>query len=356
MLIKMTTIRNVGMGMLVAIATTIAFAAINVMTPLASAQTGDISGNGGALYCRNGTRDYGNFLSAVISYDGFSEYWKDILVRYNKNLCLYLDIDSLLNRVNKTRELIRKAFYTCDSSATRLEKTYYALEGELFFLRKFVTFSDNGNIGFLQQPDIHNQFIGYVVDDKKFMNNEDAEKLFEQFWKKYQARQEAYLNCKDPSWQNLIQKWNEFTETLGGLGEGKKAAETINSAGKDMVNTPVGRTGNILGGLVEMKINGLPPEESLNEILGELKKNTPGGVTFDQARAGVVGEKARFEDAFIRTTYLAQYQQQYRQSSGEILKEIIDRLTYLQTTIMDTFEFLRQAKNCTKGLLDKTCG
>ena len=91
---------------------------LSAQIPVTFAQTGGFNGNGGEVLCRNGSRDWGNFISSVISYNGFIEYWNDILYRYNKNMCLYLDIDNLLKRIDKIREQIRKAFYVCDTSAT----------------------------------------------------------------------------------------------------------------------------------------------------------------------------------------------------------------------------------------------
>ena len=319
--------------------------------PLVSAQTGDMSGNGGAVFCRNGARDYSNFASSIISYDGFVEYWKDIIERYNSNICVYNDIESLLNRINKTRTLIRKAFYTCDASASKLAHTYDELEAELFFLRKYVTFSSNGQTWFKTDDEIKNAFMAYVVDNKKiFTSRELAEPLFQRILAKYKSRQDAYTNCKDPTWTNLIDKWNEFVDTAGGLGEVKKSGATLDAAAADL-NKPIA-----FGSLFEFKINGLPPEESLNEILKELKKNTPQGVTFEEAKLAADQEKNRYQGALERLTYLNQYKVQYQNVSGELLKEIINRLGQLQDIIMDTFPFIGQAKQCTKGLLDKTCG
>ena len=318
--------------------------------PLVSAQTGDISGNGGAVRCRNGGRDYANFASSVIGYDGFVEYWKDIIVRYNLNICVYNDIDSLLNRINKTRTQIRNAFYTCDSSAPKLAQTYDALAAELFFLRRYVVFS-RGRTGFKNDDQIRNDFMDYVVDNKKFFTSRElAEPLFQRILTKYKARQEAYKNCKDPTWTNLIQKWNEFVDTAGGLKEVKKSGDTLDKEASS-INKPMA-----FGSLFDFKINGLPPQESLNEILKELKKNTPQGVTFEDAQLGVEEEKNRFEGALERLTYLDQYKVQYQNVSGESLKEILNLLGQLQGYIMNTFDPLDKTKQCTKGLLDKTCG
>lgn len=320
----------------------------------AHAQTGDVSGSGGAVYCRNGARDYGNFLSAVISYDGFVEYWNDILVRYNANMCLFLDIDNLLNRIEKAREQIRKAFYVCDANAPKLARTYHELEAELFFLRKYVDVA-NGNILFTSDKKVRTDFIDYYVNDKSFFTTGEADILFTKILNKYKARQETYLTCKDPTWGNIIQKWNEFKENLGGFAAVKEAAETITKKWDSIVNTPFKRAGGMFGGLLDAKINDLDPATGWGEISKELSRNTPSGFTFDKFQAATSTDAARYSQDLTRTEYLAQYQQLYQEGTSKIVKEIIDRVNNLQFIIQGTYEFIDQTAECAKSTIQKVC-
>ena len=106
---------------------------------------------------------------------------------------------------------------------------------------------------------------------------------------------------------------------------------------------------------MEMKINGLPPQESAQEIFNELKINTPKGVSFEKMQRGSDQANVRYTEDLDRATYLAQYKQQYQSGTGEIASEIILRLDDLQKIIMNTFPFLKATASCTKGILDKTC-
>lgn len=329
-------------------------AAQGALLPVAFAQTGDVSGSGNAVYCRNGARDYGNFLSSVVSYNGFVEYWKDILVRYNANMCVYLDIDNLLNRIEKARTQIRKAFYVCDASAPKLARTYHELEAELLFLRGYVDFNE-GNVIFVSQEKLKTEFKDLYVREKNFFTDEEAEALFAKFLSKYEARKDAYVNCEDPTWGNLIVKWKEFKENLGGFAAVKDAAETINKRWDSVVNTPFKRTGGFLGGLLDVKLNSIEPEKAWADIAGELQKNSPSGFTFDQLQAATSSDAERFDQELSRTEYLVQYQQQYQESTASIIKEIIDRVNALQSIIQGTYGFIDQTAQCTKGILDKTC-
>jgi len=340
---------------------------------VARAQSGDISGSGNAVFCRNGSRDYTNFLSSVIGYDGFVEYWKDILVRYNANQCLYLDIDNLLQRIDKTRQQIRNAFYSCDSSAPKLAKTYYQLDSELYFLRKYVDVS-NGLISFGSQQSMNADFLNYVVSQKNYFTMADGQTLFQNLYNKYSARQSTYTNCSDPTWGNIVQKWNDFRSNLGGFSAVQDAAESISKQWDNAVNTPFKRTGDLLGGLLDVKINNLDPATGWGDIAAALNANAPTtgakvsqasgqtaaasgnyGFSFNQFLQATTADTDLHDQEKLRTQYLAQYQQTYQQGSSDISKEIIDRVNYLDTSINLTYPFISATASCTKGIVDKTC-
>ncbi len=339
---------------IVLILSTVTLTTLGGNVQVVRAQTGDVSGNGGAVYCRNGARDYGNFLSAVISYNGFVEYWKDILVRYNANMCLYLDIDSLLTRIDKARQLIRNAFYNCDSNAQKLAKTYYQLDAELFFLRNYVDVS-NGNILIKSEKGVTNDFISYYVNDKGFFTTDEAQTLLQQFISKYQARMDSYLNCQDPTWGNLIAKWNEFKSNLGGFTAVQESVEQINKSWDNAINTPFKRTGGLLGGLLDVKINDLDPATAWSDISTQLKNNSPSGFTFNQFQAAQTADAAYHDDVLSRTTYLGQYQQLYQNGTADITQAIIDRVNYLDNSIVGTYDYIDKTAQCTKGIVEKVC-
>lgn len=324
------------------------------ISPLAHAQTGGNTGNGGELYCRNGGRDYANFLSSVISYNDFEEYWKDIFVSYNANMCLYQDVDSLLQRIEKIRKQIRQAFYTCDASAPTLAKTYDELTAELYFLRKYVDAS-NGQVLITSDKALADDFITTFVSDRSYFSNADAQALLQKFTAKYKSREQTYLTCADPTWENLIQKWNEFESNVGGFGAVTQAGESITKQWDGMLNAPFERTGNLLGGLLDAKINGLDPATAWGEISTELQKNSPSGYTFDQFQAATSTATAFHDDTLTRTDYLGQYQQAYQQGSANIVNEIVNRLTALEKTITGTFPFIQKTADCTQGIIDRTC-
>ena len=335
-------------------AVTIATVPAAALFPLAQAQTGGNSGSGNEVYCRNGSRDYVNFVSSVLDYNDFVEYWNDIFVRYNANMCLYQDVDGLLQRIEKIRKQIRQAFYSCDASSKTLAKTYDELVAELYFLRHYVDAS-KGQVLITNDKSLVNDFMTTFVDDKSFFTKEDAQVLLQKFTDKYQSREQSYLTCADPTWENLVQKWNEFESNVGGFGAVTQAGESISKQWDGVLDSPFERTGNLLGGLLDAKINGLDPATAWSDIASDLTKNTGTGYTFEQFTAAATQDAVFHQSILTRTQYLAQYQQAYQQSSGSIVKEVSDRLNTLKDTIEKTFPFIQKTADCTQGIIDRTC-
>lgn len=320
----------------------------------ASAQSGlfDYS-SGNQAICR-GTRDYGAFLSTLIDYDDFTEYWKDIFVRYSANICQYEDIDSLLTRIGKVRKQLREAFYVC-ADTSKMKDTYYKLETELFYLRNYVN-TDNGSFEVINEAQLVNDLQENFVINKGYFSSEEMTGLFDQFKAKYESRLETYKNCTDQSWENLVTKWNEFKDTAGGFGPAiKQAGASISKRYERMANTPLTKGGGFFGGILDAKINGLEPMESLGQIYDELKRNLPEGYTFSDVQAAqTVAENKRNEEVSI-ADYEAQYQALYAETSGEYTNQIIYRLSVLDKIIKDTSAPMNQTYQCTRRINNKQC-
>lgn len=308
---------------------------------------------GQSVICR-GDRDWGTFISATLSYDDFSEYWKDILVRYNTNICHYTDIDNLLRRLTTVRKQIRNAFYSCSNTAS-LKKTYYELEAELFFLRKYVD-ADNGTFLVNDDQKIINEMRDYFVINKGFFSDQEILDLFDRFKARYQARLDAYENCEDPSWSALVTKWNQFRETAGGITPAiEQAGESFERRWDRVERTPWRRGGDYYAGFIDARVNGLPAEEGIDQIGQYLEEQLPEGYTFSQLQAAQEISNQNLNYLTLEQTYLAQYQAQYGESSDTFVGRVIERMSLLQDVIESTIPFQNQTIQCTQSINNKQC-
>jgi hypothetical protein len=314
------------------------------------------STSGGQVICRGG-RDWGTFISAVIGYDDFVEYWKDILVRYNSNICHYQDIDSLLNRISGVREQIRRAFYVCaDAASTEsMKRTYYELEAELFFLRKFIK-TDYSNFIEVSDQKVINDLRGYFVINKGFFSDDEILVLFNRFKEKYRTHLISYQNCTDPLWQNLVDKWNEFKSTAGGVTPAmNRATESFEKRWDRMKNTSMNLGRDFWGGFLDLRINGLSPKEGWDQIADTLKRNFPSGFTFQQIQAAKSAADESYNSQEEEATYKAEYQMLYLETSDEFTREISARLDLLNAIIKDSFPYQNQTIQCIKSINNKQC-
>jgi hypothetical protein len=323
--------------------------------PTASAQGGKLwnDTSGQQAICR-GTRDWGTFISALISYDDFTEYWKDIFVRYNANICQYTDIDSLLTRINTARKQIREAFYVC-ADTSKMKDTYYRLEAELFYLRKYIN-TDNGTFYQVNDAQVQKELKDYFVLNKGYFNDAQITQLFNEFKTKYTTRLETYKNCKDATWQNLLDKWNEFRKNAGGFGPAiKQASTSFNKRWERMANTPMKGGQKFLGGFLDARINGMPAKEGLDLIVQELQKNLPQGYTFDKLQATQnYKDKVSAENVDL-ASYIAQYQAEYGETADDYTFQIMSTLNQLDDIIKTTAPFQNQTVQCTSRLNNKQC-
>lgn len=324
-------------------------------TPQAHAQGGKLWGDssGQPVICR-GTRDWGSFISALISYDDFEEYWKDIFVRYSANICHYTDIDGLLKRVTAVRKQIREAFYVC-ADTSKMKDTYYRLEAELFFLRKYIN-TDKGAFLVVGDAQVQKELKDYFVLNKGYFSDAEITQLFNEFKTKYTTRLETYRNCTDATWENLVNKWNEFRENAGGFGPAiKQASTSISKRWERMASTPMKGGQSFLGGFVDARINGLPAEEGLDLIVQELEKNTPGGYTFDKLQA-TQNYKAQIQAENVDiAAYISQYQAEYGETADDYTFQIMSMLNQLDDIIKSTYPFENQTIQCVQRLNNKQC-
>ncbi|HMR00961.1 MAG TPA: hypothetical protein PKA32_01090 [Candidatus Gracilibacteria bacterium] len=308
---------------------------------------------GQSVICR-GDRDWGTFISAALSYDDFVEYWDDILVKYNTNICHYTDIDNLLNRLNKVRKQIRNAFYAC-ANTEQLKKTYYELEAELFFLRKYVN-ADNGNFLVVDDEKLLKEMRDYFVINKGFFSDADIRTLFDRFKNRYEARLDTYKNCSDPTWAELVAKWNQFRETAGGIAPAvQQAGESFEKRWDRVERTPWRRGGDYYLGFIDARVNGLPAEEGLDQIGNYLEEQLPEGYTFSQLQAAKELSDQNVNYLDMEATYLAQYQAQYGEASDTFVRRVVERMSLLQDIIEKTVPFQNQTIQCTKTINNKQC-
>jgi len=296
-------------------------------------------------------RDYGIFLSSVIGFGDFIEYWKDILVRYNANICQYNDIETLRQRIVKVRLQLVDAFGVC-ADTSKLKDTYYRLEAELSYLRKYINVG-NGTFNETPDADVLADLRGYLGDN---YTDQEIMDFFNGFKEKYTPKLDGYKNCVDPGLDQLLKKWKEFTESMAGLGPSiAQAGADIEKHWTRMANTPLNLNRDFIGDILDARVNGLPPAMGMQQITDAFKANSPQGYTFSQLQAATQLDTQTYDDAKLEQQYLAQYQTLYAETKDTYSGELISRLDLLNQIIVATYPYQIQTIQCVQSIKDKQC-
>lgn len=327
------------------------------------------------------SENWGSFLTSIVGYDGFTEFWKDIFTR---NYCHQYDIDIAQGKLDKLREQIRKAFYTCNNGKARqLEQTYREMFIELNYLRKFADYV-SGDI--VLNQNVRNELKSMIVDKKKWYSEKDFNEIYEDAASKYDISK--YQECEDDVWAELSEKWDEFKEVFS--GEEMKEIfwnDKAENRFKKAAQAPPGKSGDFWSGRVNMRLNNVPPEygksffselfskEELDDIGDEILNNIPVAGTSsldEESRAKIEAlaerdisvykyidamrnEEQRYSREENQARMIAEYEFLYKDVSDSIIDALTEKIQTLHKTINETYPIIDKVKTCSTKIRDKQC-
>jgi len=227
---------------------------------------------------------------------------------------------------------------------------------ELFFVRKYID-TRNGTFNVVGDDKVISELRSYFVLNKNLYSDDEILTLFNKFKTKYTPKLPTFANCKDSTWQALVDKWNEFKRDAGGFGPAlKDAKRSFEKRWARMSETSMNLGRSFFGEIVDAKINGLSVKQGWGQIAEELEKNAPGlGVTIPelQAAKSVSDDKVDFE--LLRADYEIQYKALYKETSDEFTSRMVDKLSTLNSIIKSTYPFENQTIHCVKTIVNKQC-
>ena len=181
-------------------------------------------------------KGYRTFLAGMLNFKDFKYFFDDI---FFLNRCHYQDVRNVQNRFDTVSKRIRSAFYKCEPDKMEdLKKEYYKLEAELSFLRVFLGDPDRRDFKMYFSAKKKEKFTikdrdavikpkmkEYLVDKLKILDEKELDGLIDEFMKKYKNAPDLYAECKDQTWQALMEKIKEFGENWGGIQAAFEEAE-----------------------------------------------------------------------------------------------------------------------------------
>lgn len=351
------------------------------------------------------TSDFVAFMETIIGFhgfgDNFTEYWKDI---FGRNKCHSYDILMLDNQLDKVKKQIQTAYLNCKTEKVpKLEIAYYKTDAEIYYARHvvntpFISFRGLAPAGLgykdlneaekekLIQSSLANRstLFNEMMDkySEKVGGESEFKKLFNDIEIKYADRKKTYVICEGGGWEDVKAKIDEMIENWGGVEEGIEALERdVGGAAAEVkraaTDNPPENFGDFLGNTFGMAINGLPPEQGIDQIIGEIKGYMPsvgtggsggtgGGTSGGSSTGGTdptvsdvfktaVNESERYQAELRGTLLRAKYEALYMGATDAGVVEFLNALNEFQMTLLEGMIYIGETFKCTEKMADRQC-
>lgn len=338
---------------------------------ISSAQSASAIGEKDACPIINYYNDFDVFLSHLISYENTTEFFKDI---FSRNFCWRDDIYSVETQLQKQTAAVRKAYENCDmKSLPKLESKAYDLQMELMYLRFFGINNpdklDNQSPVVARDSDaVYNYLERIFVNDRPIFPNESNgyfDKFFKSLEDKYKNRLDqkdkdgniiskgSYNTCTEPAWQELNEKWDEFLSTAAGLSPAWEKMKKQTAEKAKQITFPK-RNWTSFDSWLELRTNGVKPQETLNDIYEEFKKNNPFG-TYSDFISDIKTSQNRYSAEVVKEDLFTRYAILYKEDVDESVKAIKQKIEELNATITNTFPIQKTLFKCAATIQEKQC-
>lgn len=225
--------------------------------------------------------NWGTFVSDGLSARDFYVNFADI---FTKNSCQQGDIFNLQKAIDASQHELRQRIFTCKNSGVdALAKSINDLKFELEYVRAAVDTDEerpsaDGVKGVVPNREKLAQILSAsTVVKRGLISAKRFQELFPILEQKYASKIQSYRSCVDPSWQALTDSWNTFIKTWGGVSPAWNKAKVATEARfNKATEIPSGKSGQFFGGLLDVKLNSLKPQQTFNGIYQAFLKNTPG--------------------------------------------------------------------------------
>jgi len=217
-------------------------------------------------------------------FDGIIEPFNDVIFR---NQCQLSKINSLINQRDSVRSLIRDAFLMCrNEKVPALKIAYHKVNAEIYYLRNVVItdiklsiipnyflmeeLEKTNSIFYTPRSQLYSEMKEKYVNDD-ILNKEQFDIFFDSLEIKYKNEKKKFIVCESNEWEKVAEKWDEFWESgAGTIPAAKSFATGVTGSYKSLENSidfPDFTVKGIFNSLAIVTVNGLPPEQGLEDIL-----------------------------------------------------------------------------------------
>lgn len=298
-----------------------------------------------------------------VSSGDFLSSWGDIFFR---NACQRDDIFSLQKALEASQAQLRQKIFSCQTgpAVQTLSQQINDLKFELEYVRNAIDTdeeqpSPDGAKGVVRSPEKLRQLLQQsVVVQRGLVSSSRFSELFTKFENKYASRLDAYRNCKDENWEALRESWNSFSDSWAGLSPAwKKLTQNTETKAKALTG-PTGRSGQFLSGFLDVRLNGLLPQQTLTDIAAQLQKNSgSGGASPDFLN--ILTRSTQDLNRYDRDKDIAErkarYEVLYKEFGDSAADAMLTEVKNLNTTVKETLPIADKVRACTQKIAERQC-
>jgi len=337
-----------------------------------------VDGNLSVAKCiAKGNLDFSLFLKSIIFSDGLDEAvfqpFVDVLFR---NQCHATDVGSLLKQRDKIRKYIRDAFLTCKTQKLPgLRRAFQDVTAEIYYVRhvvegapiQFLPFGllkvDEDEIDQYYYPrnklynEMKERFVSGVYSG--YYNDQEFEQLFTKLEFKYEDRKKSYVVCGNDSWDRVVEKWEEFVESSGGV---TPAIEKASKQWDQQTEKRVEAWNSLslkksLDGWVQVNLNDMDLVQGVEDISNNLDRYIPNlqVPTNSSLLSAIETAERQFDIEEMKRTMTANYAVLYKDTSDAAIGLFVEELNNWDNTIKETFPLLEAIIDCTEVMNNRQC-
>lgn len=312
-------------------------------------------------------QDWDVFLSAVMSQEGFVDYWKEALGFYNT--CQQQDIDAVQRRIEAIEKKIRQSYYACSYQRIEQLKTeYYKTRIELFYVRNYV-YTKDGRFSLTNEAKLIEQMKTNFVVKQRYVSISKLNEYYQSFKKRYQDKPKQYQSCSQNKWSEVSKKWKELTENIENSSQrfkktvaAKKTITKPNTTKKDnkakVKDAAKNGASSFVGGFLEIGVNNKKISKGFSEvgagISAEAQKigRTP---NISEATNKFFQSKEIELEKITKKEMLDRYDLIYSQAGDQAFSVVVTQMDEVNKTIKTTTPVIKKLTKCSESISSKQC-
>lgn len=305
--------------------------------------------------CKSGPSEFISFITALISFEDFDGYFKDLTM----NGCQYTEVSNLRKKLKSIREDLRESFYNCATTQiAKSKKEFYATQANLYFVRNLVLTKKNTRIA-NPLPVLKDKMKERFVKKLKYFNEDEVtetkdsfEVVFAALSAKYDAKD--FVECKEDV-ELLVDYVKGLKSTIDGI-VGELKGETEDEFKAVISNFPNAskEEGKARAeSQIDIANKGVDIQRGVDQIINDLEEI--GGKSSLSILSEIENEEVRYSMDKKKAKAISRFKAKYQFVGDSITQDYANRVAIINETIRSSTQSIGAVKSCLNYATETQC-